>query len=212
MTLKAAKTLFLDRAAVIQRLDRVARRRLAVFGGYTMRTARNMIKPKRDMTVSEFPDELKAVIGPQRLALKRDSRGKFVKGSGAKLQSELRSEIVPWPQTIGEPNGPPKYTVTFTQTGKKFNRFKNLIIFVVERSLASVVIGPVIFDRKDTPGLLEFGGQSNQYVPRWYRNSNGEIRTAWDRRTVRHSPHPYMGTAFDRALDAKVPRIFQDIL
>lgn len=212
MTLKAAKKLFLDRPAVINRLDRVARRRLATFGGYCMRTARNLIKPKKDMSVAEFPEELRALIGPQRLALKRDAKGKFVAGSGKKLQAELRREIIPWPQTTGAPGQPPKYTVTFTDGGKKFNQFKDLIIFIVEPSLASVVIGPIIFDKKDTPGLLEFGGQATRYVPTWFRDGSGQIRTTHIKRSTRYAAHPYMGTAFDRALDAKVPRIFQDIL
>lgn len=212
MTLKAAKQLFLDRPAVINRLDRVARRRLAVFGGYCMRTARNLIKPKKDMTVDQFPNELKELIGPQRLALKRDAKGKFVAGSGKKLQAELRREIIPWPQTTGAPGQPPKYTTTFTDSGKKFNRFKDVIIFIIEPSLNSVVIGPIIFDNKDTPGLLEFGGQATRYAPVWFRDNAGRIRSNWVKKSTRYAPHPYMGTAFDRTLDAQVPRIFRDIL
>lgn len=215
MRLREAKGLFLDRQRIVQRVDKVARRRLATFGGFCMRTARNMIKPKRDMREAEFPEELKALLSPQRESIQRDSKGRFLKGSGKIREAELRAQITNWPQTTGEPYGPPKYRVKFTQTGKKFNQFKNLIVFIVEASLASVVIGPVIFDRKDVPGLLEYGGRVNQWVPKWYRGwRNGQpvIETTYERKTVNHAPHPYMSTAFDRAIDAQVPRIFREIL
>lgn len=208
MTLKAAKTLFLDRAEVVSRLDRVSRRRLAIFGGYAMRTARHMIKPKKDMTVDQLPDELRALIGQSRLS-RTDSRGK--RRSGKAVAADLKREIFPWPQTTGRPGGPPQYTVTFTNTGKKFNRFKDLIIFVVEQNLASVVIGPIIFNREDTPGLLENGGQANRYSPSWYQRADGTIGTSFEKKSVRMKPHPYMSTAFDRTLDAQVPRIFREI-
>lgn len=211
MTLKAAKTLFLDRAAVVSRLDRVARRRLAIFGGYAMRTARHMIKPKKDMTIDQLPDELRALIGESRLAVRRDSRGRALARDRKAVERKLKEEIFPWPQTTGRPGGPPQYTVTFTNTGKKFNRFKDLIVFVVEQNLASVVIGPIIFDRKDTPGLLENGGQATRYQPSYYQRADGTIGTSFEKKSIRMKPHPYMSTAFDRTLDAQVPRIFREI-
>ena len=212
MTLKAAKTLFLDRAAVINRLDKVSRRRLATFGGYCMRTARNLIKPKKDMTVDQLPDDLKALIGADRLEIPKDKNGRPVRGGKKRREKDIRSIVSPWPQTTGQPGGPPQYKVSFTDTGKKFNRFKDLIIFIVEPSVNSVIIGPIIFDKKDTPGLLEFGGQANRYAPIWYQDSDGRIRADYEKRSVRFRPHPYMGTAFDRTLDAQVPRIFREIL
>jgi len=211
MTLKAAKTLFLDRAEVVSRLDRVARRRLAIFGGYAMRTARNLIKPKKDMTVDQLPDDLKALIGASRLSVPTGANGRPVRGAKKQRETALKSLIFPWPQTTGEPGKAPQYTVSFTNTGKKFNRFKNLIIFVVEQNLASVVIGPVIFNREDTPGLLEQGGTANRYSPEYYLRNDGTIGTNFVRKSVRIKPHPYMSTAFDRTLDAQVPRIFREI-
>lgn len=204
MTVKAAKRLFLDRAAVINRLDKVARRRLATFGGYCMRVARNSIKPKRDMTLDELPDDLKSLIGQSRVS---------VKGRKARKLSEqqLKEEIYPWPQTSGNPGGPPKYTVSHNSDGKKFNQFKNLILFVVESNLQSVVIGPIIFNRQDTPGLLENGGQAVRYQPNWYRRADGSIGVNYERESERFAAHPYMGPAFDRTLDAQVPRIFREI-
>lgn len=211
MTLKAAKSLFLDRAEVVSRLDRVARRRLAVFGGYAMRTARNLIKPKKDMTADQLPSDLKALIGASRLAVPLGKDGRPVRGARKKQDQSLKSLVFPWPQTTGEPGRAPQYTTTFTNNGKKFNRFKNLIIFVVEQSLASVVIGPVIFNREDTPGLLEQGGIANRYSPEYYLRNDGTIGTNFEKKSVRIKPHPYMSTAFDRTLDAQVPRIFREI-
>ena len=211
MTMKAAKSLFLDRAEVISRLDRVARRRLAIFGGYAMRTARNLIKPKKDMTADQLPDELKALIGASRLAIPLGKNGRPVRGGRRKVDQSLKEIVYPWPQTTGQPGGPPQYTTSFTSTGKKFNRFKDLIIFVVEQNDASVVIGPIIFNREDTPGLLENGGQANRYQPNWYARANGTIGTNFEKKSVRIKPHPYMSTAFDRTLDAQVPRIFREI-
>lgn len=211
MTLKAAKQLFLDRAEVVNRLDRVSRRRLAVFGGYAMRTARHMIKPKKDMTIDQLPDELRALIGESRLAVRKNKNGRANAADRKRIERQLKEEIFPWPQTTGRPGGPPQYTVSFTNTGRKFNRFKDLIIFVVEQNLASVVIGPVIFNREDTPGLLENGGIANRYSPSWYQRVDGTIGTSFEKKSVRIKPHPYMSTAFDRALDAQVPRIFREI-
>jgi hypothetical protein len=211
MTMKAAKSLFLDRAEVISRLDRVSRRRLAIFGGYAMRTARNLIKPKKDMTVDQLPDDLKSLIGASRLSVPTGPNGRPVKGAKKARETALKNLIFPWPQTTGRTGGPPQYTTSFTNTGKKFNRFKDLIIFVVEQNLASVVIGPIIFNREDTPGLLENGGMANRYSPEYYLRNNGTIGTNFVRKSVRIAPHPYMSTAFDRTLDAQVPRIFREI-
>ena len=102
MTMKAAKNLFLDRAAVISRLDRVSRRRLAIFGGYAMRTARNLIKPKKDMTADQLPDELKALIGASRLAVQVGKNGRPVRGGRKKQDQALKSLVFPWPQTTGD--------------------------------------------------------------------------------------------------------------
>jgi hypothetical protein len=211
MTMKAAKSLFLDRAEVVSRLDRVARRRLAIFGGYAMRTARNLIKPKKDMTADQLPDELKALIGASRLAVPVGKNGRPVRGARRKIDQSLKDMVYPWPQTTGDPGRAPQYTTNFTNSGKKFNRFKDLIIFVVEQNLASVVIGPIIFNRDDTPGLLENGGQANRYSPSWYSRADGTIGTSFQKKSVRIKPHPYMSTAFDRTLDAQVPRIFREI-
>jgi len=211
MTMKAAKSLFLDRAAVISRLDRIARRRLAIFGGYAMRTARNLIKPKKDMTADQLPDELKALLGASRLEIPRGPNGRPVKGGKKSRDNSLKSDIFPWPQTTGRPGAAPQYTVDFTNNGKKFNRFKDLIVFVVEQSLQSVVIGPIIFNSDDTPGLLENGRAASRYSPQYYRRSDGSIGTSFVKKSVVIKPHPYMGTAFDRALDAQVPRIFREI-
>lgn len=205
MTVKAAKRLFLDRAAVVSRLDKVARRRLATFGGYCMRVARNSIKPKRDMTLDELPDDLKALIGQSRLQ---------VKGRKARKVSEqqLKQEIWPWPKTTSAPGQPPKFNVSYASSGRRFNQFKDLILFVVESNLQSVVIGPIIFNRQDTPGLLEDGGQAVRYQPEWYRRKDGTIGVNYERQSQTFAPHPYMAPAFDKTLDAQVPRIFREIL
>lgn len=205
MTLKQAKKLFLDRPAVINRLDKVARRRLAAFGGYTLRTARNSIKPSRDMRVDELPEDIKELLGD--VAEPQKTR------KGKKAQElKARELVAPWPQTTGRPGGAPQYTLDYTYSGKKFSRFKDLIIFIVEANFASVVIGPIIFDASDIPGVLEMGGFSDSYMPRWFKLSDGRIRAEFERKRKRIKAHPYMGPAFDIALKRQIPRIFREIL
>lgn len=213
MTVKQAKKLFLDRPAIINRLDKVARRRLAIFGGYTMRTARNSIKPSRDMRVDELPADIKELLGEaaQPQSTKRDVRGRFVAGAKKAQELSLRELVAPWPQTSGAPGKPPQYTLNYTYSGKKFSRFKDLIIFIVEPNLASVVIGPVIFQRSDIPGILEEGGMSSAYVPQWFKLSDGKVRANFTKKPKRIKAHPYMAPAFDTALDRQVPRIFREI-
>ena len=210
MRLRDAQRLFLDRQAVITRLDKSARRRLAVFGGYAIRTARNLIKPKRDMQAAEFPPELKALIGHDRLNSGKSKRAQ---------KRSLKKLVQDWPQTVGAPGQPPKYTVSFNiSDGKKFNRFKDLIIFVVDIDRRSVVMGPVIFDPRDIPGWLEQGGMGMARVPRFYETIDQQtgqpviLQSLSEPKQVHRRPRPYMSTAFDRALDAKVPAIFREIL
>jgi hypothetical protein len=214
MTLKQAKKLFLDRPAVISRLDKVARRRLAAFGGYTLRTARNSIKPSRDMRVDELPEDIKELLGElaQPQNVNRDQRGRFVAGARKAQELKARELVAPWPQTTGRPGGAPQYTLDYTYSGKKFSRFKDLIIFIVEANFASVVIGPIIFDASDIPGVLEMGGFSDSYMPRWFKLSDGRIRAEFERKRKRIKAHPYMGPAFDIALKRQIPRIFREIL
>jgi hypothetical protein len=214
MTVKQAKRLFLDRPAIINRLDKVARQRLARFGGYTMRTARNSIKPSRDMRVDELPSDIKELLGElaQPQATKRDVRGRFVAGARKAQELSVRELVAPWPQTSGRPGSAPQYTLNYTMSGKKFAKFKDLIIFIVEPNLASVVIGPVIFQRSDIPGILEEGGMSNAYVPRWFKLPDGKIRASFTKKPKRIAAHPYMGPAFDIAVDRQIPRIFREIL
>ncbi len=213
MTVKQAKRLFLDRPAIINRLDKVARRRLAIFGGYTLRTARNSIKPSRDMRVDELPADIKELLGElaQPQSVKRDQRGRFLAGARKAQELSVRELVSPWPQTTGTPGKPPQFARSYTYGGKKFSRFKDLIVFIVEPNLASVVIGPIIFDRNDVPGILEEGGMSNSYVPNWFRLPDGKIRSKFTKKAKRIKPHPYMGPAFDIALDRQVPRIFREI-
>ena len=156
------------------------------------------------MTLDELPHDVKELSGRSQI---------IVKGRKAKksLEQQLKDEIWPWPQTTGVPGGPPKYTVTRTASGKKFNQFKDLILFILEPNLQSVVIGPIIFDPKDTPGLLEFGGVATRPMPHWYRRKDGAIRVNYEDETKRFEPHPYMGPAFDRTRDALIPRIFREI-
>lgn len=213
MTMKQAKRLFLDRPAIINRLDKVARRRLAIFGGYTLRTARNSIKPSRDMRVDELPADIKELLGElaQPQSVKRDQRGRFLAGARKAQELSVRELVAPWPQTTGTPGKAPQYALSYTNSGKKFSRFKDLIVFIVEPNLASVVIGPIIFQRSDIPGILEEGGMSNSYVPEWFKLPDGKIRAKYTKKPKRIKAHPYMAPAFDIALDRQVPRIFREI-
>lgn len=212
MTVKQAKTLFLDRPAIISRLDKVARRRLATFGAYVMRVARNSLEPKRDMRADELPQEIKELVGLDRFEAKRDSRGRFLPGSRKAKDAELREIVQPWPQTTSRPGSPPFYRKDYTYSGKLFSRFRDLILFIVEPNFASVVIGPIIFDKKDIPGLLEYGGTTVAYRPRWFLAEEDKVRAAYAKEPVTIAPRPYMGPAFDKAVDRKIPAIFRDII
>lgn len=211
MTVKQAKALFLDRPAIISRLDKVARRRLATFGAYVMKVARNSLEPKRDLRADELPQEIKELVGLDKFEVKRDKRGRFLPGARKAQDAELKDIVQPWPQTISAPNSPPNYRKDYTFSGKIFSRFRDLILFIVEPNLASVVIGPIIFDNKDIPGLLEYGGTTVAYRPRWFLAEENKVRASFEKKPVTVAPRPYMRPAFDTAIDRQIPRIFRDI-
>jgi hypothetical protein len=211
MTVKQAKTLFLDRPAIISRLDRVARQRLAKFGAYVMKTARNSLEPKREMRADELPQDIKELIGLEKFDAKRDDRGRFLPGARKQKEQTLKEILQPWPWTTSRPGQPPQYRKDYTYSGKLFSRFRDLIFFVVEPNFASVVIGPIIFNRQDTPGLLENGGTTMAYRPRWFA-TKGVVRAAYEKQPVNVAPRPYMAPAFDTAVDRMIPRIFREII
>jgi hypothetical protein len=212
MTVKQAKTLFLDRPAIVNQLDRVSRRRLATFGAYCMRVARNSLTPKRDLRADELPQEIKELVGLDRLLVRRDKRGRFLAGGKKAKDAELKQIVQPWPQTISDPNSPPNYRKDYTFSGKIFSRFRDLILFVLEPNMASVVIGPIIFDKSDIPGKLEYGGTMIAYRPTWFLAGENQVRAYYEKKPVQVAPRPYMRPAFDVAVDRKIPAIFREIL
>lgn len=211
MTVKQAKTLFLDRPAIVSRLDKVSRRRLATFGAYVMRTARNSLEPKRDMRADELPQEIKELVGLEKFNIQRDKKGRFLSGARKAKDVELKQIVAPWPQTTSRPNSPPNYRKDTTFSGKIFSRFRDLILFIVDPNFASVVIGPIIFDRKDVPGFLEYGGTAMAYRPTWFKTDDDKIRAYYTKKPVQMAARPYMGPAFDTAVDRKIPGIFREI-
>lgn len=91
---------------------------------------------------------------------------------------------------------------------------KDKIFFVALPNKRSVVIGPHVFDRDDVPGLLEFGGTSNDeaktWVAFWYGGKRLIRLAEKGGKRIRLKPRPYMEPAYEKALDRLIPDIYRD--
>lgn len=192
--LKSIKRQFLDRPAVMSRFDKAALRRLAKFGGRTRTIARrSMRKGGRRKTVSQFDPELRKLLRQGR-----DERGRFVGFQDS-------NDIKPWPVTHSAPGKSPN---ALSRT------LKDKIFFVANLDKRNVVIGPQVFDRSDVPGLLEDGGTAEDNAGKWvafWENGVRKIRLAKNAGPrIKVKARPYMQPAYDKAVDALVPGIWQD--
>lgn len=208
----SAKT-FVDPVALMNRKDAAAPKILRKIGAYAVRTIRNSLKEKRRLKVSEFPDELKLLIGATRMAAARTKKGTVSRSKMKLLEAELRDQIVSWPMSTSEPGRPPKVSVTITKIGKRFKRFKNLISFEVN-GVTSVLMGPEVQTPFDIPGDLEFGGAKPRPAVKWVRfYKDGKPKFVLQRNgvtTQTRAARPYVGPGFDRTTDALIPKIFKD--
>jgi len=216
--LKAAGREFLRPGPVMSAADREGKKKLFQVGSLAMTIARRSLKPKRDATEAQFPDELKALIAGNATlpaGQGRNALGQFTAGAKAARTSSLREIIKPWPTTSARPGQPPLVTVIITKAGRSFKPFKNLIVYQVEMNRRSVVIGPEVNDGRDVPGILESGGAATQTRRVWtalmidgkvqYRLvKHGKVAT-------RRRAFPYIAPAFDKTMDKLVPKIFKDI-
>lgn len=214
-TIRAAGSKFMEPEALYSRKDRNAKAILRRIGGYAVRVAKNSLKPKRDLPFAQFPDQLKLLIGASRMAIRRNAKGQFLAGSGKKLLADLRKDLSHWPQSTGEPGGPPRVTVRITKAGKRFTQFKNLIRADVE-GFESVVFGPESRTSADVPGDVEFGGSQPRKKMVWkkvYRKGKPFfVFTREGTESKNHKPRPYIGPAFDRTMDALIPSIFREYI
>jgi hypothetical protein len=210
---RAAARTFVDPVALMTRKDAAAPKILKKIGAYAVRTIRNSLKEKRRLKVSEFPDELKLLIGATRMAAARTKKGTVSRSKMKLLEAELREQIISWPMSTSVPGQPPKVTVEITKTGRRFKRFKNLISFEVN-GVTSVLMGPEVQSPFDIPGDLEFGGAKPRPAVKWVRfYKDGKPKVVLQRNgvtTQTRAARPYVGPGFDRTTDALIPKIFKD--
>ena len=194
--LKSIKREFLDRRAVMSRMDKAAITGLRKFGGFTRTVIRrSMRKGGQVAPRSRWPNELKKLIGNGR-----DSSGRF-HGAG-----EL--DIVPLPRIGSRARTSPRY---------RSRLLKDKIFYVLPPTGRSVVIGPQVWGMHDAPGTLEDGGEiggpygyRREWVA-WWDGGKRKIRlVAKGGRRIKLKPRPYVEPAYETALDAKVPGLWRD--
>lgn len=186
--LKKIKASFLDRPAVISSLDRAAVSRLKRVGSLTRTVARrSMRKGGQPLKQrSRWPAELIALAGSTPLS---------------------KLDINPMPRRSAAPGEPPRY---------RTKSIRDKIFFVTSQDRRSVVIGPQIYKRGDTPGIVEFGGTSSEPARRWVAWWEGGVRkirlAKGGRGRTKVKPRPYMAPAYNTAIDRLIPGIWQDSL
>ena len=176
----------------MSRVDRAAMRGLRRFGGYTRQVARRSI---RKGGTKQSP----AQFDP---ALKRQVNDILAKGYQL---SDI--DLQPWPVRTSKRGRPPKYRVRGPYS------LRDGIFFVADLKSRSVVIGPRIGSRQDIPAKIEFGSTENdggEWVTIW-EDGRPKIRLAKGRgKRVKVEPRPFMGPAYDAALDDLVPEIWRN--
>lgn len=188
LDLKAIKRQFVNRPAVMSRVERSEFRGMKRIGAATRTIARrSMRRGGRRKSVSQFDPMLKRLVDKQR-------------ESGIQV-SDL--DIMPWPVRTSKPGRAP-----LTRSRK----IRDNIFFIVSMQQRSVIIGPQIYDGEDIPGLLEFGGTTDAgtWVTIW-EGGRPKIRLAKQRRQrVKVEPRPFMRPAYETALDDLVPEIWRN--
>lgn len=195
MDMKAIKSKFMDRKAVLNRFDKAAARVLSRVGALTRTRARRSMRPGgKKAKVSQFDDSLKKVLGELR-----DEKGRFKKTDTL--------DIKPWPVISSKPGEAPR---------TRSRQLKDKIFFAADSSHRSVVTGPQIQRDSDVPELLEFGGLSESDESEWVKfwsNGNRVIRlVAKGKARIRLKARPYMGPAHDAAVESLIPGIWQNAL
>ena len=93
------------------------------------------------------------------------------------------------------------------QTG----RLKKNIFFVYSHSRRSVIIGPTLLNGStNAPEILEQGGVTTVHSVRTVRQRNGKRKQIRVTKRVQIEPRPYMGPAFEKNKDQKLPGLWQD--
>lgn len=188
MDMRALKRQFVRPTAVMTPVERAELRGLKRIGAATRTIARrSMRRGGRRQSISQFDPMLKRLVREQQ---QRGIRN-----------SEL--DIVPWPIRSSKPGQPPR---------TRSRRIRDNVFFIASLPQRSVVIGPQIYDGKDVPGLLEFGGtaEAGTWVTIW-ENGRPKIRLAKGRRKrVKVEPRPFMRPAYETALDDLVPEIWRN--
>ena len=188
MDMRAIKRQFVKPTAVITPLERAELRGLKRVGAATRTIARrSMRRGGRKKSVSQFDPVLRRLVSEQQQAGIRTG--------------EL--DILPWPVRTSKPGRPPL---------TRSRRIRDNVFFIASLQQRSVIIGPQIYDGKDVPGLLEFGGtaEAGTWVTIW-ENGRPKIRLAKGRRKrVKVEPRPFMRPAYDKALDDLVPDIWRN--
>lgn len=191
MNMKAVKRQFLDRQEVMNRFDKAALRGLNRFGATTRQISRRSMRVRKaKQNISEFDPELRKLLH-----------------ESARQSGKNKPDVSPWPLKTSRPGQPP-----FARTRK----LKDKIFYIAERNKRSVVIGPQVWSGNDDAGALEHGGEINKPAKQWvkfYDGGQAKIRlVAKGGRRVRLKPRPYMGPAYDHAVDKLIPGIWKNSL
>lgn len=88
---------------------------------------------------------------------------------------------------------------------------KNNIFFVYSHSRRSVIIGPTLLNGStNAPEILEYGGVTTVQSVKTMRQRNGTRKRILVSKRVHIEPRPYMGPAFEKNRDQKLPGLWRD--
>jgi hypothetical protein len=126
------KSLFFDSPKVIRAVDKAKRQVLSKSGAVIRTIARRSMRPARQYSVTEMPEEMRESY---------ERRAKIAKQAG--LPRPKR------PKAPSKPGEPPRV---------RLGHLKRLLFYAYDPQRESVVVGPERFRKGQAPSVLEEGG------------------------------------------------------